>query len=113
MTLTPHQTGELRVVGISYNLGVSQSSFGADNNGPKQSQGSLILVRGKQKLEVQGPRLNNTKEEKASKMYGPDRRLDLVIQQEMPLLQVSVLFVAMETYYEIVWLISSVSFLNL
>ncbi|KAJ8303460.1 hypothetical protein KUTeg_019856 [Tegillarca granosa] len=89
MTLTPHQTGELRVVGISYNLGVSQSSFGVDSNGPKQSQSSLIQVRGKQKLEVQGPRLNNTKEEKASKVYGPDRRLDLVIQQEMPLLQVS------------------------
>lgn len=30
-----------------------------------------------------------SKEEKASKMYGPDRRLDLLVQQEMPQLQVS------------------------
>ena len=39
-------------------------------------------------LEVQGVRLNNTKEEKTSKMYGPDRRLDLVIVPNMPKLQV-------------------------
>ena len=45
-------------------------------------------MRGKQRLEVQGPRLNSKKEEMAQKVYGPDRRLDLVIQQEMPLLQV-------------------------
>ena len=39
-------------------------------------------------LEVQGQRLNNTKEEKANKMYGPDRRLDVVIVPPMPKLEV-------------------------
>lgn len=83
MMLVPHQTGELRIVGISFHLGTVQTDV------PKSSIPNTLSVRGKQKLEVQGPRLNNTKEEKASKMYGPDRRLDLVIQQEMPQLQVS------------------------
>ncbi|XP_060083234.1 trafficking protein particle complex subunit 8-like [Ylistrum balloti] len=85
ITLTPHQTGELRIVEISYNLG----GVLIEGNGPKPNMSNTIFVRGKQKLEVQGPRLNITKEDKANKMYGPDRRLDLVIQQEMPLLQVS------------------------
>lgn len=84
MTLTPHQMGELRIAGIAYNLG----GVLAEGNGPKPSLPNTIHVRGKQKLEVQGLRLNSTKEEKANKMYGPDRRLDLVIKQEMPLLQV-------------------------
>lgn len=83
MMLVPHQTGELRIVGISFHLGTIQSDV------PKSTIPNTLSVRGKQKLEVQGPRLNNTKEEKANKMYGPDRRLDLVIQQEMPQLQVS------------------------
>lgn len=85
VTLTPHQTGELRIVGISYNLG----GVLIEGNGPKPNMSNTIFVRGKQKLEVQGPRLSVTKEDKANKMYGPDRRLDLVIHQEMPLLQVS------------------------
>lgn len=45
-------------------------------------------VRGRQDLEIQGPRLNNTKEEKTSVKYGPDRRLDPIITEEMPLLEV-------------------------
>ncbi|XP_061162581.1 trafficking protein particle complex subunit 8-like isoform X1 [Saccostrea echinata] len=84
-TLTPHQTGELRIVGICYNL----SSSLTDDRNIKPSPANTVYVRGKQRLDVQGPRLNNTKEEKSSKVYGPDRRLDLVIQPEMPQLQVS------------------------
>lgn len=47
-----------------------------------------MSVRGRQDLEIQGPRLNNTKEEKTSIKYGPDRRLDPIITEEMPLLEV-------------------------
>lgn len=50
-----------------------------------------VSVRGRQDLEIQGPRLNNTKEEKTSIKYGPDRRLDPIITEEMPLLEVSCL----------------------
>lgn len=47
-----------------------------------------MSVRGRQDLEIQGPRLNSTKEEKTSITYGPDRRLDPIIVEEMPLLEV-------------------------
>lgn len=47
-----------------------------------------MSVRGRQDLEIQGPRLNSTKEEKTSIKYGPDRRLDPIITEEMPLLEV-------------------------
>ncbi|CAB1332152.1 unnamed protein product [Coregonus sp. 'balchen'] len=39
-------------------------------------------------LEIQGPRLNQTKEEKTSVSHGPDRRLDPTITPPMPLLEV-------------------------
>lgn len=51
-----------------------------------------MSVRGRQDLEIQGPRLNNTKEEKTSVKYGPDRRLDPIVTEEMPLLEVSHVF---------------------
>lgn len=51
-----------------------------------------MSVRGRQDLEIQGPRLNNTKEEKTSVKYGPDRRLDPIVTEEMPLLEVSYFF---------------------
>ncbi|XP_072113969.1 trafficking protein particle complex subunit 8 isoform X1 [Mobula birostris] len=47
-----------------------------------------LSVRGRQNLEIQGPRLNNTKEEKTSVKYGSDRRLDPIITEAMPLLEV-------------------------
>lgn len=56
--------------------------------GGKPSLASTIFVRGRVNLDVQGPRLNVSKAEKASKMYGPDRRLDIVIAPEMPRLEV-------------------------
>lgn len=71
-------------MGICYNL----SSSLTDDRNIKPSPANTVFVRGKQRLDVQGPRLNNTKEEKSSKAYGPDRRLDLVVQPEMPQLQV-------------------------
>lgn len=50
--------------------------------------GDLMCVRGQQNLEIQGHRLNMTKEEKTSVTYGPDRRLDPIITPPMPLLEV-------------------------
>ncbi|XP_032875370.1 trafficking protein particle complex subunit 8 isoform X1 [Amblyraja radiata] len=47
-----------------------------------------LSVRGRQDLEIQGPRLNNTKEEKTSVKYGSDRRLDPIITETKPLLEV-------------------------
>ena len=54
----------------------------------KPSYASSISVLGQLTLDVQGPRLNTTKEEKTGKVYGPDRRLDLIVAPPMPKLQV-------------------------
>ncbi|XP_071092381.1 trafficking protein particle complex subunit 8-like isoform X2 [Haliotis cracherodii] len=105
LTLVPRQPGELRVVGLAYNLGTtssqSQSSSPLPGDMPSSTASPSILgsqkptfissvyVRGKQKLEVQGPRLNASKDDKTSKLYGPDRRLDLTVHEEMPILEVS------------------------
>lgn len=47
-----------------------------------------MCVRGRQDLEIQGPRLNMTKEEKTSVRHGSDRRLEPIITPPMPLLEV-------------------------
>ncbi|XP_005105619.1 trafficking protein particle complex subunit 8 [Aplysia californica] len=98
LTLTPRQPGQLRVVGLAYNLGTSslaqnsslQQEVGSSSmSAPsKPSYTTSVLVRGKQRLEPQGPRLNNSKEERTQQLYGPDRRLDLLIHEEMPSLDV-------------------------
>ncbi|XP_023569888.1 trafficking protein particle complex subunit 8 isoform X3 [Octodon degus] len=93
LKLFPHHIGELHVLGVVYNLGTVQGSLTMDGIGalPGCHAGKHSLsmsVRGRQDLEIQGPRLNNTKEEKMSITYGPDRRLDPIITEEMPLLEV-------------------------
>ncbi|KAM9307992.1 trafficking protein particle complex subunit 8 [Gastrophryne carolinensis] len=93
LKIFPLQTGELHILGIVYNLSTIQSAS-LDGVAPPNSvpAGKFISngmsVRGRQDLDIQGPRLNGTKEEKTSIQYGPDRRLDPVIVPEMPLLEV-------------------------
>ncbi|XP_062858255.1 trafficking protein particle complex subunit 8 isoform X2 [Trichomycterus rosablanca] len=81
LQLLPCKTGELHVLGVVYNLGTGEedSSEGASR---------LMFVRGRQDLEIQGPRLNSTKEDKTSIKHGSDRRLDPIITPPMPLLEV-------------------------
>ncbi|XP_027702747.1 trafficking protein particle complex subunit 8 isoform X4 [Vombatus ursinus] len=94
LKLFPHHIGELHILGVVYNLGTIQSSVGLDGIGcipgchTGKHPSNIMSVRGRQDLEIQGPRLNNTKEEKTSIKYGPDRRLDPIITEEMPLLEV-------------------------
>uniref|UniRef100_A0A8B9KPE0 Trafficking protein particle complex subunit 8 n=1 Tax=Astyanax mexicanus TaxID=7994 RepID=A0A8B9KPE0_ASTMX len=82
LKLLPHKTGDLHVLGVVYNLGTRDD----ENSASEGSQ--LMIVRGRQDLEIQGPRLNMTKEEKTSVRHGPDRRLDPIITPPMPLLEV-------------------------
>uniref|UniRef100_A0A8C9U8G6 Trafficking protein particle complex subunit 8 n=1 Tax=Scleropages formosus TaxID=113540 RepID=A0A8C9U8G6_SCLFO len=88
LKLLPHQTGELHIRGVVYNLGAAPSpgDDGTKVEGIVFSDG--MFVRGRQDLEIQGPRLNSTKEEKTSVRHGPDRRLDPIITPPMPLLEV-------------------------
>ncbi|CAH2285036.1 trafficking particle complex subunit 8 isoform X1 [Pelobates cultripes] len=94
LKLFPFQSGELHILGIVYNLSTTQftgamdgvAGVGSVPSGKFISNG--VSVRGRQDLEIQGPRLNGTKEEKTSIKYGPDRRLDPIIAPQMPLLEV-------------------------
>uniref|UniRef100_A0A673VY13 Trafficking protein particle complex subunit 8 n=1 Tax=Salmo trutta TaxID=8032 RepID=A0A673VY13_SALTR len=82
LKLLPHQTGQLNILGLVYNLASTSSTGDTTINSTGTS------VRGRQDLEIQGPRLNQTKEEKTSVSHGPDRRLDPTITPPMPLLEV-------------------------
>ncbi|KAM4028317.1 trafficking protein particle complex subunit 8 isoform 2-T2 [Anomaloglossus baeobatrachus] len=94
LKLFPRETGELHILGIVYNLSTIQGASSLDGVTPPNNvpTGKFISngmsVRGRQDLEIQGPRLNGSKEEKTSIQYGPDRRLDPVIAPQMPLLEV-------------------------
>nr|XP_015195016.1 PREDICTED: trafficking protein particle complex subunit 8 isoform X1 [Lepisosteus oculatus] len=92
LKLFPHQTGELHILGVVYNLGTVPAADGTDVFSGVQMEGNLgsagMSVRGQQALEIQGPRLNSTKEEKTSVKHGPDRRLDPIVAPPMPLLEV-------------------------
>ncbi|XP_035380054.1 trafficking protein particle complex subunit 8 isoform X1 [Electrophorus electricus] len=82
LQLLPHKTGELQVLSVLYSLGTVE-----EDNGTSEAS-RPTFVRGRQDLEIQGPRLNTTKEEKTSVRHGPDHRLDPVITPPMPLLEV-------------------------
>ncbi|XP_076873114.1 trafficking protein particle complex subunit 8 isoform X2 [Brachyhypopomus gauderio] len=82
LKLLPHKTGQLHVLGVLYSLGTGEE----DNSTSEATH--LMFVRGRQDLEIQGPRLNVTKEEKTSVRHGPDHRLHPVITPPMPLLEV-------------------------
>uniref|UniRef100_A0A667WZ17 Trafficking protein particle complex subunit 8 n=1 Tax=Myripristis murdjan TaxID=586833 RepID=A0A667WZ17_9TELE len=76
LKLLPHKTGQLNILGVAYNLATSQQTL------------DLLVVRGRQDLEIRGPRLNHTKEDKTLVRHGPDRRLDPIITPAMPLMEV-------------------------
>uniref|UniRef100_A0A8C8K6D5 Trafficking protein particle complex 8 n=1 Tax=Oncorhynchus tshawytscha TaxID=74940 RepID=A0A8C8K6D5_ONCTS len=92
LKLLPHQTGQLNILGLVYNLASTSSTGDTINStAASQTEGNIHMgtsVRGRQDLEIQGPRLNQTKEEKTSVSHGPDRRLDPTITPPMPLLEV-------------------------
>lgn len=49
---------------------------------------SAVSILGRLELVVKGPRLNNSKAEKTSVIYGKDNRLNLDVVPAMPLLEV-------------------------
>uniref|UniRef100_A0A3B5KZV1 Uncharacterized protein n=1 Tax=Xiphophorus couchianus TaxID=32473 RepID=A0A3B5KZV1_9TELE len=55
---------------------------------PRQQTLDSMIIRGRQDLKIQGPRLNLTKEDKMQVRYGTDRRLEPIITPPMPLMEV-------------------------
>nr|XP_046247122.1 trafficking protein particle complex subunit 8 isoform X2 [Scatophagus argus] len=87
LRLLPHRTGQLNIVGVVYNLAATSSGEMAPSNETQQTL-ELMTVRGKQDLKIQGPRLNQTKEDKMLVRHGPDQRLSPIITPPMPLMEV-------------------------
>uniref|UniRef100_A0A672YVX3 Trafficking protein particle complex 8 n=1 Tax=Sphaeramia orbicularis TaxID=375764 RepID=A0A672YVX3_9TELE len=75
LKLLPHRTGQLNIVGVV-----------ATTEG-KQT-GLDMVVTGRQDLKIQGPRLNQTKEDKMLVRHGSDQRLNPIITPPMPLMEV-------------------------
>lgn len=55
---------------------------------PDKQDMDVTVVRGKQDLRIQGPRLNHTKEDKMMVRRGLDQRLSPIIMPPMPLMEV-------------------------
>ncbi|KAK5869396.1 hypothetical protein PBY51_024117 [Eleginops maclovinus] len=87
LRLLPHRTGQLNIVGLVYNLAAASSGETAPSTEGQQTL-DLMVVRGRQDLKIQGPRLNQTKEDKMLIRHGLDRRLDPIITPPMPLMEV-------------------------
>ena len=100
--LTPLQTGELHITGLAYSLSAQPSTNQTTEPSTNQEVldgrsgvkrpvslgSSAAQVQGMQDLDIQGPRMNITKDERCGVLYGPDRRLDPIIAPPMPLLEV-------------------------
>ena len=92
--MTLKHIGRLKITGIKYTLTSIAVANTVDDEGKVEQnpvQESTLLtfgVKGQQDLKVRGPRLNNTKKEKTSVVYGNDRRLQPRIMPAMPRLQV-------------------------
>lgn len=78
MKLVPRRMGQLNVVGLNYSLS------GAGDT----AEGNMLVVHGRQDLKIQGPRLNQTKEDKMAVRHGRDERLNPIITPPMPLMEV-------------------------
>ncbi|XP_034091106.1 trafficking protein particle complex subunit 8 isoform X3 [Gymnodraco acuticeps] len=87
LRLLPHRIGQLNIVGVVYNLAAASSGETAPSTEGQQTL-DLMVVRGRQDLKIQGPRLNQTKEDKMVIRHGLDRRLDPIITPPMPLMEV-------------------------
>ncbi|XP_067931715.1 trafficking protein particle complex subunit 8-like [Watersipora subatra] len=75
--LMPKALGLLNIVSVSYCLSFKDAS-----------SPSLPPVQGKVMLNVRGPRLNTSMQEKNSVMYGVDKRLFINVQPVMPKIKV-------------------------
>ncbi|XP_008543726.1 trafficking protein particle complex subunit 8 [Microplitis demolitor] len=84
LSCTPTQIGELKIMGISYNLSNPSS---ANNDLPIVNPS--VMIHGKRLFEVRGPKLKNVKEKPDAVLYGADYRLEMNVVDKAPFLQVS------------------------
>ncbi|XP_012275553.1 trafficking protein particle complex subunit 8 isoform X2 [Orussus abietinus] len=83
LSLTPRRTGDIKVLGLSYNLcnpGFSTVDQPVAN--------PSIAIAGKRLFEVRGPKLKNIKEKPGMNMYEVDYRLEMNVVPKAPFMQV-------------------------
>ena len=89
--MTPLRTGNLHITGIKYSISSATLNGPLDYVSTKSSvtADSPVSVLGKLEIGIRGPRLNDSKTERSSVMYGEDNRLNIVVVKPMPRLEVS------------------------
>lgn len=81
LSLKPKKCGQLKIIGISYDLlNPAQTT--------EQINPIATYKRGKRIFQVQGPKLKNIKEKPGAPLYRDDMRLDINIVNKAPFMQV-------------------------
>jgi hypothetical protein len=83
LTLKPKKIGQLKILGLSYNL---SNPIQAPIEQTISYTASFIC--GKRLFKIQGPKLKNIKEKVGMSLYGTDLRLDMNIVDKGPFMQV-------------------------
>lgn len=82
LCLIPKTVGELKVLGLSYNLSNPTHVIDPPVVNP------TIAINGKRLFEIRGPKLKNVKEKPGTNMYGVDYRLEINVIEKAPFMQV-------------------------
>ncbi|XP_031831201.1 trafficking protein particle complex subunit 8 homolog l(3)76BDm [Nomia melanderi] len=80
--LIPKQVGELKVLGLGYDL--SNPALAVD----MPIVNPTLAISGKRLFEIRGPKLKNVKEKPGANLYGVDYRLEMNVIEKTPCMQV-------------------------
>ncbi len=83
LSLRPRRPGYMTILGICYRLNILVQNISDQTTWP-------YGIIGKTLFHVKGIRLNSNRKERLNVMYGVDKRLELQIVPEVPLLQVKI-----------------------
>ncbi|XP_033300815.1 trafficking protein particle complex subunit 8 isoform X2 [Bombus bifarius] len=82
LCLIPKEVGELKTLGLSYDLSNPTHVVDPPVVNP------TIAITGKRLFEIRGPRLKNIKEKPGTNIYGVDYRLEMNIIEKAPFMQI-------------------------
>ena len=113
LSVIPLRTGNLQITGIKYSLSSVTLSGPVDYINTKSAATtdhpavSAVSVLGRLDIGVRGPRLNSSKIERSSVMYGEDNRLNIVIVKPMPRLVVSYITISLSVRYKMITVVNN------
>jgi hypothetical protein len=83
LSFRPHRAGHVTILGLTYRLNILVQNISDQTAWP-------YGIMGKTLFHVKGIRLNSNRKERLNVMYAVDRRLELQIVPDAPLLHVSI-----------------------